>query len=192
MNYILILISAVLVNNFVMARFLGLCPFIGVSTKYSSSLGMGLAVIFVMTMSGSATWFLDRFILIPLNLGFLKTIVFILVIATLVQLVEMIIKKSAPLLYDALGIYLPLISTNCAVLGVTLINIDAGYSLLENIVHSAGGGIGFTLALIILSTIRERLEYAPIPECFKGAPIAFISAGLVSLAFLGFSGLPVK
>ena len=192
MNYILIIVSAVLVNNIVLARILGICPFVGVSKNYSSSIGMGFAVIFVMTLAGITTSILNTYLLVPFHLGFLKTIVFILVIASLVQLVEMAIRKMSPVLYDALGIYLPLITTNCAVLGVTLLNIDKKYTLMEATVHSIATGLGFLLALIILSTIREKLDLLPIPKYFKGAPIAFISAGHVALAFLGFSGMPVK
>lgn len=188
-HYFLIIVSAALVNNFVLSRFLGLCPFIGVSKKMDSAVGMGMAVIFVLTLASIITYLLNKYLLVPLDIIFLKTVTFILVIATLVQLVEMFIQKVSPGLYQALGIYLPLITTNCAVLGAALININENYSLLESSVHGFGAGIGFTLALIIMSGIRERLELANIPKSFKGAPIAFITAGLLSLIFLCFKGI---
>ncbi len=188
-HYFIIIVSAALVNNFVLSRFLGLCPFIGVSKKMDSALGMGMAVIFVLTLASIMTYLVNRFLLIPNDLVFLRTVSFILVIATLVQLVEMFIQKISPTLYQALGIYLPLITTNCAVLGAALINITEKYNLLESAVNGFGAGVGFTLALIIMSGIRERLELAKIPDSFKGAPIAFIIAGLLSLAFLCFKGI---
>ncbi len=188
-HYFIIIISAALINNFVLSRFLGLCPFIGVSKKMDSAVGMGMAVIFVLTLTSIITWLLNKYLLIPFNVIFLKTVTFILVIATLVQLVEMFIQKMSPGLYQALGIYLPLITTNCAVLGAALININENYSLFESAVHGLGAGIGFTVALVIMSGIRERLELANVPKCFKGAPIAFITAGLLSLIFLCFKGI---
>ncbi|HOL57607.1 MAG TPA: electron transport complex subunit RsxA [Spirochaetota bacterium] len=183
-NLIIISIGTIFINNFVLARFLGLCPFIGVSKKLDSVLGMGLAVIFVMTLSSMVTYVVYHFILLPYNLTFLKIIVFILVIASLVQLVEIILKKNIPSLYNALGIYLPLITTNCAVLGVAVLNIDMNYDFISSTVHGFMGGVSFLLALFLMATIRERLEMSEVPEAFKGAPIAFISAGLMALAFL--------
>ena len=186
---ILIMMSAVLVNNFVLTRFLGICPFIGVSKRISQSMGMGMAVVFVMTIASIVTWLLDHFLLQPFNIGFLKTIFFILVIATLVQFIEMLIKKTSPALEEALGIFLPLITTNCAVLGVTLLNIDKSYTFIESVFHGLGAGLGFMLALLLMSGIRERLERAEIPKMMQGIPITFITAGLLSIAFLGFAGL---
>ncbi|MBU1077505.1 MAG: electron transport complex subunit RsxA [Spirochaetes bacterium] len=188
-HYFIIIVSAALVNNFVLSRFLGLCPFIGVSKKMDSALGMGMAVIFVLTLASIITYLLNKYLLIPNNIVFLRTVTFILVIATLVQLVEMFIQKVSPPLYQALGIYLPLITTNCAVLGAALINIKEDFNLLESAINGVGAGIGFTLALFIMSGIRERLELANIPKSFKGAPIAFITAGLLSLIFLCFKGI---
>ncbi|RKX68862.1 electron transport complex subunit RsxA [candidate division WOR-3 bacterium] len=184
-----IFIGAFLVNNIVLMRFLGLCPFFGVSTRFESALGMGMAVIFVMTMASWITWFLYHVILLPMELIFLRTAVFILVIASLVQLVEMFLKKSVPALYSALGIYLPLITTNCAILAVTFLNIDYEFSPLEATTFAIGTGIGFTMVLLIFASIRERLDLYPIPRSLKGHAIAFIAASLVSLAFLGFVGL---
>ncbi len=188
-HYFIIIISAALINNFVLSRFLGLCPFIGVSKKMDSALGMGMAVIFVLTLASIITYMVNRYLLMPYNLVFLRTVSYILVIATLVQVVEMFIQKMSPLLYQALGIYLPLITTNCAVLGAALINVSENYNLLESAINGFGAGVGFTLALIIMSGIRERLELAKIPKSFKGAPIAFITAGLLSLIFLCFKGI---
>ncbi len=190
-----IVLSAILIQNFVLARFLGLCPFFGVSKRLSSALGMGMAVIFVMTIASVFTWGMNTFVLIPNNVGYLQTIVFILVIAGLVQLVEMALQKFSPALYEALGIYLPLITTNCAVLGVALINTGINlftnktYTFIEALVNGVASGIGFTLALVLMAGIRERLELARVPKAFKGLPVAFVSAGLMALAFLGFSGL---
>lgn len=190
MTYLLlILISTILINNFVLARSIGICPFIGVSKQLESAMGMGWAVIFVMTMTSAICWFIQEKILIPLHLEYLQTIFFILVIAALVQFIELIIKKYSPTLYKMLGIYLPLITTNCAVLGVALLNIDMKYNLVQSIAHGLGGGIGFTLALIVMAGIRERLETADIPSAFRGVPIALVTAALMSIAFLGFSGL---
>ncbi len=188
-HYFIIIVSAAIINNFVLSRFLGVCPFIGVSKKMDSALGMGMAVIFVLTLSSVITYLLNTYLLIPYNIVFLRTLTFILVIATLVQLVEMFIQKVSPQLYKALGIYLPLITTNCAVLGAALINIKDNFNLLESAVNGLGAGIGFALALIIMSGIRERLELANVPKSFKGAPIAFITAGLLSLIFLCFKGI---
>ena len=184
-----ILISSILINNFVLARFLGICPFLGVSKRIKTALGMGVAVMFVMTLSSIVTSLVYNFILLPQGLLFLKTIVFILVIASLVQLVEMVIQKVSPALYRALGIYLPLITTNCAILGVALINLIKKYNFIQSLVFGLGAGIGFTIALIIMAGIRERLELADLPRSLKGVAISLIVAGLLSIAFMGFSGL---
>lgn len=188
-QYFLIVIGAVLVNNFVLTRFLGICPFLGVSQKIDTALGMGMAVIFVMTLASVITWIIYNYALVPFKLEYLITIVFILVIATLVQFVEMVIQKSSPILYQALGIYLPLITTNCAVLGVSILNIQFRYTFLQAAIFGFGSSVGFTLALIIFAGIRERLELANIPRSLKGVPVSLITAGLLSLAFMGFSGL---
>jgi electron transport complex protein RnfA len=187
-----IAVGAILVNNFVLKRFLGLCPFLGVSKQLDAALGMGFAVIFVMTMASIVTFGIFHFILVPFGLEFLRTIAFILVIATLVQFVEMVIEKTSPSLYSSLGIYLPLITTNCAVLGVAVLNVESSYNFLETLVHGVSAGIGFTLALVLMAGIRERLELADIPESLRGVPVAFIVAGLMSIAFLGFSGLAAE
>ncbi len=187
--YFKLVIGAILVNNFVLHRFLGICPFLGVSKKLETSLGMGMAVIFVMTMASFFTWIFYHYLLVPLDLEYLQTIVFILVIASLVQLVEMVLLKQFPALYEALGIFLPLITTNCAILGVAVLNIQKEYNFLESLVFAFSAGLGFTLALILMAGIRERLELADIPEPLKGTAIALITAGLLSLAFMGFGGL---
>jgi electron transport complex protein RnfA len=189
MELFLIFISAVLVNNFVLTRFLGLCPYLGVSRKSETALGMGLAVIFVMTLASLATNCIYIYILVPLNLIFLEYVAFILVIASLVQFVETFLKKTSPALYRALGIYLPLITTNCAILGLALLNVIKGYNILRSLAFGLGAGIGFTLALVIMAEIRERLEFADIPEPLKGFSITLIIAGLLAIAFMGFSGL---
>ncbi len=191
-----IIIGMVFINNFVLSKFLGLCPFLGVSRQTKPALSMGVAVIFVMTSSGILTWLFYRFILIPFNLIYLRTIVFILVIATFVQVVEIVILKKSPVLYRALGIYLPLITTNCAVLGVTVLNIDTFFvngkvlqgSFILSLLQSFFAGIGFTLALLLMSGIRERLDLTDVPKPLSGIPIAFIVASLMSLAFMGFNG----
>lgn len=188
-NLLAIAVGSIFVHNFVLYRFLGLCPFFGVSKKTSSALGMGLAVIFVMTCASAITWPVYTYLLRPLGIEFMRTVTFILVIATFVQLVEMVIRKYQPSLYKSLGIYLPLITTNCAVMGVALLNVEAGYSLIGSIVDGFSAGIGFTLALLLMSGIRERLELAHVPESFKGLPIAFISAALLALAFMAFTGM---
>jgi electron transport complex protein RnfA len=185
----LIIIGAILVNNFVLTRFLGICPFIGVSSHIDAALGMGAAVIFVMTMASLITWLVQACLLNPLALTFLQTIVFILVIAALVQLTEIIINKISPTLKQALGIYLPLITTNCAILGVAILNIRENYNFIQATLNGFGSGVGFTLALLLMAGIRERLELAPVPQPLKGAPITFITAALMSMAFLGFTGL---
>ncbi|MDX9703134.1 MAG: RnfABCDGE type electron transport complex subunit A [Candidatus Auribacterota bacterium] len=188
-----IFIAVVLVNNFILFRFLGLCPYIGVSRDTESALGMGMAVMFVMTMTSAVTWAIYNFILAPLNIEYLVIIAFILTIASLVQLVEMIVQKTAPGLYDSLGIYLPLITTNCAVLGVAMLNKDTLFgeslSFAKCIVQGFGAGVGFTIAMLLMSGIRERLQLADVPACLKDIPIAFITAGLMAIAFLGFSGM---
>jgi len=189
MQALLIFISAVLVNNFVLNRFLGICPFLGVSKKVETALGMGIAVTFVMALASAVTYVVNGFILIPLDLDYLYNIAFILIIAALVQFVEMFIKKSSPTLYRALGIYLPLITTNCAVLGVTVLNRDNQYNFIVSIVHGVGAAIGFTLAIVLFASIRERMEHNDIPEAFKGFPITLVTAGLMSIAFLGFIGI---
>lgn len=185
----IIILSAVFINNFILSRFLGICPFLGVSSQIEASIGMGSAVIFVMTMASAAAWLIQYFILVPFGLGFLQTIFFILIIAALVQLTEFIINKYSPTLKQALGIYLPLITTNCAVLGVSILNIMKNYSFIESTVNGAASGIGFTLALVLMAGIRERLDLAPIPKPLKGVPITLITAALMSIAFLGFVGL---
>jgi electron transport complex protein RnfA len=184
-----IAIAAILINNVVLKRFLGLCPFLGVSRQLDAALGMGMAVIFVMTMASIVTFGIYHNILVPFNIEYLRTIAFILVIATLVQFVEMVIEKSSPGLYQSLGIYLPLITTNCAVLGVAVLNIDNTYTFLETVIHGLASGLGFTIALLLMAGIRERLDLADIPESLRGVPIAFIVAGLMAIAFQGFSGL---
>lgn len=184
-----IFIVAIFIENVVLNQILGICPFIGVSNKVDSAVGMGFAVTFVMLMASVVTWCIQNFILVPLQLEYLQTISFILVIASLVQFVEMVVKKTAPALYQALGVFLPLITTNCAVLGIALINIKKGYGLVEASINSAGAGLGFFFALLIMAGIRERLELSEIPQSMKGAPIAFVTAGLLATAFMGFSGL---
>lgn len=184
-----ILVSGILVNNFVLSRFLGLCPFIGVSKQVETAVGMGMAVTFVMTLASIITYIVQIFILNPLGLEYLQTIAFILVIAALVQFVEMVVQKVSPTLYQALGVYLPLITTNCAVLGLTLLNIQFNYNMIETITNSIGAAVGFSLAIVLFAGIRERLEIADVPEVFKGFPIALITASLMSIAFLGFAGL---
>jgi len=188
-HYLLLIVSAVLVNNIILARFLGTCPFLGVSRKIDTAVGMALAVVFVMTVAGAATWLIAHFILKPLAIEYLQTIAFILVIASLVQFVEMVVQKTSPVLYQALGIYLPLITTNCAVLGVAIINIQEGYGFFEALVFSAASAVGFGLALVLFAGIRERLALADVPRPFQGMAIGLITAGLLSLAFFGFMGL---
>ena len=189
MNILTILISTIFVNNYVFARFLGICPFLGVSSKMETSTGMGLAVTFVITMASAITYFVHHSILDPLGIGYLQTLSFILIIASLVQFIELVIKKISPALYNAMGVFLPLITTNCVVLGVTIINIQEMYSFGEAIINGLGASLGFFLALILLSGVREKLELADVPEALEGVPIALVSAGLMSIAFLGFSGI---
>lgn len=187
---IVIIMGAILVENFVLVKFLGICPFLGVSKKLDTAIGMSGAVVFVMTIASAFTWVVYKYLLFEFGLEYLKIIVFILVIAALVQFVETVLKKVAPSLYKSLGIYLPLITTNCAVLGVALINVDRYYdSLLNSVLYSFGAGVGFTLALILFAGVRERIEMADIPESLKGLPITLIAASLVSVAFFGFQGL---
>ena len=188
-NYMAIIIGAIFVNNFVLVRFLGLCPFFGVSKKTSSALGMGLAVIFVMTIASVATSVIYVYLLEPNGLDFIRIVVFILVIAGLVQLIEMVIRKYSPDLYKSLGIFLPLITTNCAVLGVALLNVSGNYGVMPSIVNGLASGAGFTLALLIMSGLRERLELADVPEAFRDVPVAFIAAMLMGMGFAGFSGV---
>ena len=189
MYYILLIVGAALVNNFVLARFLGICPFMGVSKSIDTAVGMSMAVIFVMTLATFVTWLINFYLLIPFELQYLQTIAFILVIASLVQLVEMIIQRVSPPLYQALGIFLPLITTNCAVLGVAILNIQMGHSLLDACIFAVGAALGFGLALVIFAGMREDFELNNIPEAFRGTPIALVTAGILSLAFMGFSGL---
>lgn len=184
-----IIISAILVNNFVLSRFLGICPFLGVSKKVDTALGMGLAVTFVMTMAGIFTYLINELILVRFNIEYMQTIAFILVIASLVQFVEIVLQKVSPALYQALGVFLPLITTNCAVLGLALLNIQYSFDLPQVIAHSVGAALGFTLAIVLFAGIREKLEVSDIPGPFKGFPIALISASLMAMAFLGFTGL---
>ncbi|MGM0607622.1 MAG: electron transport complex subunit RsxA [Candidatus Muiribacteriota bacterium] len=184
-----IIISAIFVNNFVLSRFLGLCPFVGVSKKIETSIGMGFAVMFCMTLAGIVTWFINKYILVKFDVEYLRTIMFILVIASLVQFVELFMKKFLPALYQALGIFLPLITTNCAVLGMAIINIQAEYNLIETLIHSISVALGFTLALVLMAGMRERLELAELPRSFDGPGIVFVMAGLLSLAFMGFVGI---
>lgn len=184
-----IFVGAVLVNNFTLNQFLGICPFLGISKKVETAMGMGMAVTFVMTLAGILTWLVQMFILNQFGLAYLQTIAFILVIAALVQFVEIFLKKASPALYSALGVFLPLITTNCAVLGLAIMNISKGFGIVETIVHSIGAALGFTLAIVLFASIREKLEIADIPEPFKGFPIALITASLMSIAFMGFQGL---
>jgi len=189
MEYILIIISAVLVNNVVLAQFLGVCPFLGVSGKISTSVGMGMAVIFVMSLANLVTFLIQNYLLVPLHIEFMQTITFIFIIAFLVQVVEIILKKVAPPLYKALGIYLPLITTNCAVLGIALLAVKKDFNLLMSVVYAASIAVGFTLALVLMAGIREQLDLADVPKGVRGFAISLIIAGLLSLAFMGFSGI---
>lgn len=189
MKLLVILLSVVLVNNFVLSRFLGICPFLGVSKKLETAVGMSIAVTFVMGLASVMSWLVQTYLLVPLGIGYMQTIAFILVIAGLVQFVEMVIKKTSPTLYQALGVYLPLITTNCAVLGVAIINIQSNFNLIETLVNGVGGGLSFTLAIVLFAGVRERLETAPIPKALEGFPIAMLAASLFSIAFLGFQGL---
>ena len=186
-----IIIAALLSQNFILVKFYGICPFMGVSKKIDTALGMGMAVTFVMALASAACWLVNEFLLVPLGLSYMQTVAFILVIASIVQVVEMFLKKAVPALYKALGVFLPLITTNCAVLGVVLVNVSEGYNLLVSVINGAAGGLGFTLAIVLFASVRERVDKANPPECFKGYPIALIAAGLLALAFMGFSGLSI-
>ena len=185
-------VASILVNNYILVQFLGCCSFFGVSKKTDTAIGMGMAVVFVMALSSAVTWAVQYFILEPLNLQYMQTIAFILVIATLVQFVEMFMKKSMPALYSALGIFLPMITTNCAVLGAAISNIDNSYSFIGSMVYGVGSGLGYTLAIVLFSSIRERLDAtSKCPKCFEGFPIALVSAALLAMSFMGFSGLSI-
>lgn len=190
-SIISISLAAILTNNFIFSQFLGCCPFLGCSNKVDTAVGMGLAVTFVMGLASAICWVVDQYILIPLGLAFLETLAFILIIAALVQFVEMFLKKSVPSLYSALGIYLPLITTNCAVLGVVLLNVQNNYNFIESLVYGITGGLGFLLAIVLFASVRERTEFSDYPECFEGFPICLVSAALVALAFMGFSGMKI-
>lgn len=188
-DFLLLVLGTALVNNVVLVKFLGLCPFMGVSNKLDTAVGMGLATTFVLTLAAAASWLLEQLILIPLNIGFLRILGFILVIAAVVQFTEMVIHKTSPVLYQVLGIFLPLITTNCAVLGVALLNVQEQYSFTESLFFGFGSALGFTLVMVIFAGLRERLSLMTVPETFAGTPIAFITAGILSLAFMGFAGL---
>ena len=191
-DYLFILLGTALVNNVVLVRFLGLCPFMGVSNKIDAALGMGMATTFVLTLAVTVSWLLEHYILAPLNIQFLRILAFILVIAALVQFTELFVRKASPSLYHALGIYLPLITTNCAVFGMALLNVQQQHDFLSSLLYGFGSALGFTLVMTLFAGIRERLALAHVPEVFAGAPIAFIAAGLLALAFMGFVGLPVR
>jgi electron transport complex protein RnfA len=184
-------LGAILINNFIFSQFLGICPFLGVSSKLDTAVGMGFAVIFVMGLASAICWVVNEYLLVKLGLAYMQTLAFILVIAVLVQLVEMFLKKSVPSLYTALGIYLPLITTNCAVLGVVLLNVQNDYSFIESVVYGITGGVGFLVAIALFATVRERLEFADYPKAFDGFAISLVSAGLLALAFMGFSGMKI-
>ena len=186
-----ITLGAILANNFIFSQFLGCCPFLGVSKKADTAVGMGVAVTFVMGLASAVCFVVNKYILIPLDLAYMQTVAFILVIASLVQFIEMFLQKAMPALYTALGVYLPLITTNCAVLGVVLLNVQNGYNFIESVVYGITGGLGFLLAIVLFASIRERLVFADYPKCWDGFPIALITAGLMALAFMGFSGLKV-
>ena len=186
-----ILIAAILSQNFILVKFYGICPFMGVSKKIDTALGMGVAVTFVMAAASAACWVVDVCLLQKFGLAYMQTVSFILVIASLVQVVEMFLKKAVPALYKALGVFLPLITTNCAVLGVVLVNVQNNYSFLISVINGAAGGLGFTLAIVLFAAVRERVDRTNCPACFKGFPLALISAGLMALAFMGFSGLSI-
>ena len=186
-----IMLGAILANNFIFSQFLGICPFLGVSKKVDTAVGMGIAVTFVMGLASAVCFLVNNYVLIPLGLGYMQTVAFILVIASLVQFIEMFLQKSMPSLYTALGVYLPLITTNCAVLGVVLLNVQNNYNFIESVVYGITGGLGFLLAIVLFASIHERLVFADYPKCWDGFPIALITAGLMALAFMGFSGLKV-
>ena len=185
-----ILLSAILTENYILVKFYGICPFMGVSKKIDTALGMGMAVTFVMALASAACWAINL-VLVALKAEYMQTVAFILVIASIVQVVEMFLKKSVPALYKALGVFLPLITTNCAVLGVALVNVQEGYDFLQSVINGAAGGLGFTLAIVLFASMRERVDKTDCPQAFKGFPIVLISAGLLALAFMGFSGLKI-
>ena len=186
-----IMLGAILANNFIFSQFLGICPFLGVSKKVDTAVGMGIAVTFVMGLASAVCFLVNNYVLIPLGLGYMQTVAFILVIASLVQFIEMFLQKSMPSLYTALGVYLPLITTNCAVLGVVLLNVQNDYTFIASVVYGITGGLGFLLAIVLFASIRERLVFADYPKCWDGFPIALVTAGLMALAFMGFSGLKI-
>ena len=191
LSYFAIIIGAIFVNNVVLAQFLGICPFLGVSSKVETSMGMGAAVTFVMAIAAVVAWLIQTYVLVPLDIVYMQTIVFILVIAALVQMVEIMLKKLSPSLYQALGIFLPLITTNCAVLGVVLLNTQYSFGFVQSVVYGVFGGLGFMLAICLFASVREKLEFADYPESFEGFPICLVSAGLLALAFMGFSGMKI-
>ena len=186
-----IMLGAILANNFIFSQFLGICPFLGVSKKVDTAVGMGIAVTFVMGLASAVCFLVNNYVLIPLGLGYMQTVAFILVIASLVQFIEMFLQKSMPSLYTALGVYLPLITTNCAVLGVVLLNVQNNYNFISSVVYGITGGLGFLLAIVLFASIRERLVFADYPKSWDGFPIALVTAGLMALAFMGFSGLKI-
>ncbi len=190
-SIITIALSAILINNFIFSQFLGCCPFLGCSSKVDTAIGMGLAVTFVMGLASAICWVVDTYILVHYGLGFLETLAFILIIAGLVQFVEMFLKKSIPSLYSALGIYLPLITTNCAVLGVVLLNVQYKFNFIQSTLYGVFGGLGFLLAIVLFASVRERIDLADYPESFEGFPICLVSAALLALAFMGFSGMNI-
>ncbi|WP_455211271.1 electron transport complex subunit RsxA [Kaarinaea lacus] len=191
-EYFFILLGTALVNNVVLVKFLGLCPFMGVSNKLDTALGMGFATTFVLTIASVSSWLIEHYILVPLNIGFLRIISFILVIAAVVQFTEMFVRKTSPVLYQLLGIFLPLITTNCAVLGVALLNLQQDNTFMQSALYGVGSALGFTLVMVLFAGLRERLALANVPAAFTGAPIGFIVAGLMAMAFMGFTGLPTK
>lgn len=191
-EYFFILLGTALVNNVVLVKFLGLCPFMGVSNKLDTALGMGFATTFVLTIAAISSWLIEHYILVPLDITFLRIIAFILVIAAVVQFTEMFVKKTSPILHKTLGVFLPLITTNCAVLGVALLNLQQENSFLQSALYGVGSALGFTLVMVLFAGLRERLALASVPEAFEGAPIGFIVAGLLAMAFMGFTGLPTK
>ena len=190
-SIITIALTAILINNFIFSQFLGCCPFLGCSSKVDTAIGMGLAVTFVMGLASAICYIVDIYILVPLNLQLLETLAFILIIASLVQFVEMFLKKAIPSLYSALGIYLPLITTNCAVLGVVLLNVQYGFNFIQSTLYGVFGGLGFLVAIVLFASVRERIDHAEYPECFEGFPICLVSAALLALAFMGFSGMKI-
>lgn len=191
-EYLLLLVATALVNNVVLVKFLGLCPFMGTSNKVDTAVGMGMATTFVLTLSAVMAWVIETFLLVPFDLAFLRTLTFILVIAAVVQFTEMVVRKISPALYQTLGIFLPLITTNCAVLGVALLNVQQGHTLVQSMLYGFGSALGFSLILVTFAGLRERLALAEVPAVFAGAPIGFVTAGLLSLAFMGFAGISAR